>query len=166
MTGIVKGVLKGLGQVGMETVEKGGENLGKMAETIITGQELLGGINPMSQGEHQKLVIEDERQKQAEMAKIKQEMGGGRNVGAEIEEIRKAREKEEEEKERQFLEQIRQKREAEIAERQALIGGESANPAKRKKRRGSALMPQGKRKKMAPDMEQLSQTSEFKGKAD
>jgi hypothetical protein len=108
---------------------------------------------------------EDEKKKQAEIAKIKQDMGGGRGVEAEIEEIRKEREKEQEEKEKEFLEQIRRQREAEMAERQDMWA-ESANPAKRKKKRGSVLMPAGKRKAMMPSDDQLSQTSEFKGKVD
>ncbi|MFA6518732.1 MAG: hypothetical protein WCV93_03765 [Candidatus Shapirobacteria bacterium] len=166
MVSIAKSVLKGLGSIGVETVEKSAEHLGKIAETIITGQELLGGIKPMAQGEYQKKVSEDELRKKEEMKEIRDKIGGGRNVEAEIEEIRKEKEKEEEEKEKQFLEQIRRQREAEMAERQALSGGESTNPAKRKKQRGSALMPQGKKKQMQPTIDQLSQTSEFKGKVD
>jgi hypothetical protein len=166
MTGIIKGVLKGLGSIGVETVEKGAEHVVKITETIITGQELLGGIKPMGQGEYQKKVSEDEIKKKKEMEEIRNEIGGGRNVEAEIEEVRKEKEKEEEEKEKEFLEQIRRQREAEMAERQALAGSESTNPAKRKKQRGSALMPQGKKKQMQPTIDQLSQTSEFKGKVD
>jgi len=165
MTGIVKGVIKGLGSIGVETVEKSAEHVGKMAETIITGQELLGGIGPMKQGEYQRTMKEEEIKKNREMEEIRDKIGGGRNVEAEIEEVRKEKEKEEEEKEKEFLEQIRRQREAEMAERQDMWA-ESANPAKRKKKRGSVLMPAGKKKAMMPSDDQLSQTSEFRGKVD
>lgn len=162
---IPKKVLQALGQIAVETGKETLKEVGKVTESIVTGKELLGDIRPMTDGEMAAKRAEDERKKQAEMEKLRQSMGGGRNVEAEVREISREKQQSEEDKERQFLEQIKRQREAEAEEHQKLSVemGVSANPAKRKKKRGSALM-QGKKKTNQPDPSQLSQTGEIAGK--
>ena len=160
---IIKGIGQGFKKIADETVEKLGEESQKIFESTITGKELLGlegGINNNQLAHEQQ---EDEIKKQEEIRRIKSEMGLGRDVEKEVEEIRNQKEKEEEEKEKYF-EQEKQQKEMEaqqIAENNNNLMMESTNPAKQKKSRGSALVH---KKKSQPDQSQMSQTQEFKGK--
>ncbi|MCL4384682.1 hypothetical protein M1116_04460 [Patescibacteria group bacterium] len=158
-------VIKGLGQIGEETGKELLNQTGKIAETIITGKELLGDIKPLSEPELAQKKAEEEKKKQEEMAKLREQMGKGRNVEAEMEALRKEEEKAAKEKEEIALNAEQQRMAAD--QNQGNLASElvSSNPAKQKKSRGSALMG-GKRKKSQPDQQQMSQTSEFKGKID
>jgi hypothetical protein len=160
---VIKGIGQGFKKIAEETVEKLGEESQRILETTITGKELLGleggvGTNQLAHEQQ-----EDEIKKQEEIRRIKAEMGLGRDVEKEVEEIRNQKEKEEEEKEKYF-EQEKQQKEMEaqqIAENNNNLMMESTNPAKQKKSRGSAL---AHKKKSQPDQSQMSQTQEFKGK--
>lgn len=165
MNQIVNDFKKGLGQLGQETVEKLAETPGKIVEPIITAQQLLGDIKPLSEDEMAQKQYEDEQKKQKEMSDLKSQMSG-RNVENEIERIRRQKQKEEEEKEKAFLENVKRQREEERQEQEANSGlmDESTNPSKRKQSRGSAFV--NKKKKQQPDPTQMSQTKEFKGKID
>jgi hypothetical protein len=164
MNQIVKDFGKGFKQLGQETAEKLVEETGKIAESVITAQELLGDIRPLSEQELIQKKAEEERKKQREMADLRSQISS-RPVESEMEQIRHQKEKEEEEKERIFLENLKRQRETERQSQMVnfeLIG-ESTNPSKQKKSRGSAFV---NKKKQQPDQSQMSQTSEFKGKID
>ena len=154
---IIKGFGQGLKQLGQETVEKLGEESQKILESTITGKELLGLEGGVSDEEITKKRQEDEIHKQEEMNKIKTEMGQGRNVEGEIEQVRQQRESEEEEKERIFLENLKRQREA---ERQEQIASYEMmeTPKKHGVDKGG-----NKHKTQPPDPTMTSQTSEFKG---
>ncbi|MDD4937756.1 MAG: hypothetical protein PHX34_01945 [Candidatus Shapirobacteria bacterium] len=160
---IIKGVGKGLKKIVEETVEKLGDESQKILESTITGKELLGLEGGINSDEIAQQKHEDDFKKQEEIRKIKLEMGLGRDVEKEIEEIRKEKEREEEEKEKYFEKEKQQKEiEAQqIAESNNELMMESTNPSKQKKSRGSAF---GHKKKQQPDQSQMSATSEFKGK--
>jgi hypothetical protein len=164
MNQIIKDFGKGLGQLGQETAEKLVSETGKIAESVITAQELLGDIKPMSDEELTKKKIENERKKQQEMASVRFQLSG-RDVEGEMERIRRQKEREDEEKEKIFEENIRRQKEEEKQNQMASfeLMGESTNPSKQKKSRGSAFI---NKKKQQPDQSQMSQTSEFKGKID
>lgn len=158
---IPKQVLNNLGQIVEETGKEAVKQTLKVTDSVITGKELLGDIKPLSEEELAQKKAEDERKKQEEMAALgRPQQEPGRNVEAEIEQVREAKNKEEEEQEK-FLEQIKQQREAEEQEKQQLVA-EGNNQRTLAKMR---MMPQGKKKSM-PDQTQMSQTSEFKGKID
>jgi hypothetical protein len=162
---IIKGIVRGLGQLGIETLEKAKEETGKIAESIITGKELLGLERTMSDSELAFKKQEEEKKSREEAEKLRKEMGPGRKVEDEITQLRKQEEREEEEKEKYF-EQSRQQKEWQEQQQQAEYNGltmESSNPAKQKKSRGSAFVH---KKKQQPDQSQMSQTQEFKGKID
>ena len=106
---IPKQVLKGLGDLSRETGEKLVTETGKIAETIITGKELLGNITEMSDQELQQKKQEDEQRKQKEIEDLKREMGLGRNLEQEMQQLRYERENREEQIERQ--EEAEEKRE-------------------------------------------------------
>ncbi len=162
---IIKGVTSGLGQLGIETAEKLVEGAGQIIEPIITAQELLGGIEPMTDQELTQKKQQEEAKKQQEINKLKAEMGQGRKVEDEMNRIHTQREREEEEKEK-YYEKLKQQQEAQRQQQEAEYSGlvmESSNPAKQKKSRGSALVH---KKKSQPDQSQMSQTQEFKGKID
>ncbi|HPT66262.1 MAG TPA: hypothetical protein PK257_03065 [Candidatus Woesebacteria bacterium] len=164
MNQVVNDFGKGFKQLGQETAEKLVENAGKIAESIITAQELLGDIRPLDDQEMAQKKAEDERKKQKEIADVKSQMSG-RPVENEMEQIRRQKEKEEEEKEKYF-EQVEEQKERERQRQEAEYNGlmvESTNPSKQKKSRGSALVH---KKKSQPDQSQMSQTTEFKGKID
>lgn len=164
---IIKGVVKGLSQIGVETIEKTKEETGKMAESIITGKELLGLERIMSDSELDFKRKEEEERSKKEVEKLRKEMGSGRKVEEEITQLRKQEDYEEEEKEK-YYEQSRQQKEIQQEQQQLEYDNlmmESSNPAKQKKSRGSAFI-QGKKKKSQPTQSQMSQTSEFKGKID
>lgn len=158
---IGKGVIDGLKQLGEETGKELVNQTGKIAETIITGKELLGDIVPMSNQEMEKKRVEEEQKKQKEMADLKNQMSEhGRNVEGEMEQIRREKQQTEEEKEKAFLENLKRQREEEKMQSDYTGYEESSNPNKRKKSRGSAFAG-GKAKK-----EDMSQTREYVKKPD
>ena len=180
---IIKGVFEGLGQIGVETVEKIAEEGGKIVETIITGEELLGLKKTMTDEELAIKKQQEEVKKQQEIKKLKGEMGQNEDkseenkaekqpkkkhdLEEEMTELRRQKEKEEEEKEK-YYEQQKQQKEKEQQQQMAeydSLNMESTNPAKQKKSRGSAFI-QGKKRKSQPTQSQMSQTQEFKGKID
>ncbi|MFA6602317.1 MAG: hypothetical protein WCT01_00805 [Candidatus Shapirobacteria bacterium] len=160
MKQIAKQWWQGIKTIGTETVEIAKKETFKMADGVITGKDWLGNIQAMDTNDYNKAKQADEEAKNREIEQIKQQIMG-RNVGQEIEEVRKNKTQEEEEQER-FLEQLRQQRLAELAEQQSLWTnfGESSNPAKRKKSRGSAFKTGKQGKASQADM---SETGEFKG---
>ena len=161
MNQIIKDFGKGLGQLGQETAEKLIEETGKIIEPIITAQELLGGIKPLTDQEMAQKKAEDERKKQEEMSRLRQGFDGqaGRPVENEMERIRKQNEKEEEEREKYF-EKMKERQEWE--EQQQMVGAEELmQPKKQHKDKGG-----NKHKTQQPDATQMSQTAEFKGKID
>lgn len=140
-------------QLVAETGEQLITHTGKIAESIITGKELLGDIKPMTEGEMAQRQVEDERKKQKEAAELKSQMGNGRNVEGEIEKIVEEKKKKEEEEERAFLENLKRQREAEEMEMQEpvfLDHKKGGNP----------------RKKNKPTDDSMSQTTEFSKKPD
>lgn len=162
MNSIPKQVFAGLGQVVTETVEKTGEEIVKAVDSVISGSDLVADAKPMGAGEYQQKVRDDDKVRGEEMANIRSQIPG-RQVEKEMEEVRKAKKEEEEQKEKEFLENLRRQREAERAEMASLGVMESGNPAKRKKKRGSAFAKGGKSK---PSQSDMSATGEFKGKVD
>ncbi len=164
MNQIIKDFGKGLKQLGGETAEKLVEETGKIAESVITAKELLGDIKPLSEEELVQKKVEEDKNKGKEISDVKSQISG-REVENEMEQIRHQKEKEEEEKEKIFLENLKRQREEEKQEQAAGLElmGESTNPSKQKKSRGSAFV---NKKKQQPDQSQMSQTSEFKGKID
>jgi hypothetical protein len=160
MKQIAKQWLAGIKSIGTETVEIAKKETFKMADGVITGKDWLGNIQPMSTNEYTQAKKADEVDKNREIEQIKNQIAG-RNVGQEIEEVRRKLTQEEEEQER-FLEQLRQQRLAEAQENQSMWAnfGESSNPAKRKKSRGSAFKTGKQGKASQADM---SETGEFKG---
>jgi len=151
---IPKKVVQGFGEIGVETVKETTKQAVEMVNSVITGQELVGGVKPMSEEELAKAKAEDERKKQEEIKNI-----SGRNVEAEIKEIIVEKKNNEEEKEKDFLEKIKLQREAEEAERNKLF----EEPGNAKREAAKTQFAPGKRKKQQPDASQMSQTSEFKG---
>jgi len=154
---IPKKVLQGVGEIGVETVKEGAKQATEILNTIITGQELVGNVKPMSDEEMAKAKAEDERKKEEEIKKINSIPG--RNVEAEIKEIINEKKNSEEDKEKEFLEKIRLQRESEEAERNNNI----LEPGNAKREAAKTQFSPGKRKKQQPDATQMSQTSEFKG---
>jgi len=150
--------VKGIKQLGVETAEKLVEETGKIIEPIITAQELLGGIKPLTDQEMAQKKAEDERKKQEEMNKLRSQISG-RPVENEMERIRKQNEKEEEEREKYF-EKMKERQEWE--EQQQMVGVEELmQPKKQHKDKGG-----NKHKTQQPDQSQMSQTAEFKTKQD
>lgn len=158
MTSIISGFFKGIKSIGEETVEKTVEHTGKIASGIITGQELVGNLKPMSNEQQTKSQQEDERIKQQEMADLRSQMSGGRNVEQEIEKVRDEKKRKEEEEEK-FLKNLERQRENERIERQQM---QSEVPGNAKK---EAAKHQGQRghKKHAPDPVAMSATGEKSG---
>lgn len=172
---VLKGVVKGLGQIGLETVEKLGDESQKIVESIITGKELLGLERTMTDEELALKKREEAIKSKQEIASLKESVAVDkkdsdnhhenkikerpRDVEDELTQLRRKKEKEEEEKQR-YYEQQRQEQEKARERQQAEyvdLMAESTNPAKQKKSRGSAFA--NKRKK--PDMSQMSATQEF-----
>jgi hypothetical protein len=156
---IIKGFGQGFKQLGEETAEKLGEEGQKILESTITGKELLGLEGGVSDEEIAKRKQEDEIHRQEEIRKIKEEMGRGRNVESEIEQISREREQEEVEKIK-ILERREQQEEMERQEQMADYAMMDV-PKKHHKDKGG-----NKHKTQQPDSSQMSQTSEFKGKID
>lgn len=130
---ILKQVIKGLGNIGEETGKEAINQIGEIGNSIISGKELLGDIKPLTDEEIQKKKIEDQKKAEAEMKEIR------RNVEGEINQIRQQIESEEDRKEKE-AERLRQEQEY-YAQMQSVEPLEmiSTNPAKQKKKRGSAL---------------------------
>ena len=159
MDQIGKGVVNSLKQIGSETAEKLVSETGKIAESIITAQELLSDIKPLNEQEIAQKQVEEERKKQKEISDVRSQISG-RVVENEMEQIRHQKQKEEEEKEKLFLEKLRRQREEE--RQQQIVNYEMmGNSGKHHKDKGG-----NKRKTHQPDPSQLSQTSEIKGKID
>jgi hypothetical protein len=149
---------QGLKKVVEETAEKLGEEGQKILESTITGKELLGLDGGVTNNQISHEEQEDEIKKQEEIRKIKSEMGLGRDVEKEMEELRDQKEKEEEEKEKYFEEEKeRQEKEREIQEQNMNV--DLLAPKKHHKDKGG-----NKHKTQQPDASQMSQTAEFKGK--
>lgn len=165
MKPIVKGLLKGLRSIGQEAGEKVVDEAGKAMESVITGKALVGDARPMGQEEMVQAQAEEEKKKLEEMQKLRGGMQQqGRDVEREIEEVRKKKEEEEKKKEEEFLKKLEEQRQAEEQERQALEQQQLiGNPAKRKRRRGSAFVPG---KKGGASQASQSSTSEFFKKPD
>lgn len=108
---IHKQVLKGLGDLSRETGEKLVGETGKIVETVISGRELLGGITEMSDTELQQKKQEEEQKKQKEIEDLRREMGLGRNLEQEIQQLRYERDSKEQQEERQ--EEVEEQREKE-----------------------------------------------------
>lgn len=155
MNQIVKDFGKGFKQLGEETVEKLVENSGMIVEPIITAQELLGDIRPMSDEEMTRKRAEDEAKKQEEIDKLKHGGEQGRNVEDEMEKIRRQNEKEDEEREKYF-EQMKEQQEK---EQQVQMIDYDLVASKHPKNKGG-----NPHKKQQPDQSQMSQTAEFKVK--
>ncbi len=163
MNQIINDFKKGFKQLGQETAEKLVEETGKIAESIITAQELLGDIKPLNDQEIAQKKVEDEKKKQEEMTKLRSQISG-RSVESEMEQLRRQKENEEEEREKYFeKEKERQEWERQQQMENSELMMESTNPSKQRKSRGSAM---SHKKKSQPDQSQMSQTSEFKGKID
>lgn len=163
MNQIINDFKKGFKQLGQETAEKLVEETGKIAELIITAQELLGDIKPLNDQEIAQKKVEDEKKKQEEMTKLRSQISG-RSVESEMEQLRRQKENEEEEREKYFeKEKERQEWERQQQMENSELMMESTNPSKQRKSRGSAM---SHKKKSQPDQSQMSQTSEFKGKID
>ncbi len=141
----------------VDTIEKGLETVSNQVikQTEITSKELLGDIKPLSDEEIVKKKNEDEQKKQEEINQLRVSMGQGRNMEQEIEQIRRQKEEDENKKKQSQVQPQQQP---------VILNTESTNPSKQKKSRGSAFG--GKKKKSQPDLQSMSQTSEFKGKID
>ena len=98
---IPKQVIKGLGDLSRETGEKLVSEVGKIGSGIITGRELLGGIHEMSDVELQQKKHEEEQNKQKEIEDLRKEMGLGRNLEQEMQQLRYERDNQEQQEERQ-----------------------------------------------------------------
>ena len=171
---ILKGFVKGLGQLGLETLEKTNEEGQKIIESVITGKELLGLDRTMNDTELEFHKQQEKAKNQEEINKLRGQMEGKkenknddqktkerpRNLEDEITQLRKQAERQEEEKER-FYDEQKEKQNKENEKQQAEyidLTSESTNPSKQKKSRGSAFANKKKRK---PETDQMSQTQEF-----
>ena len=87
---IVKKVLGSLGQIVTETVEKTAKETMNIASGVITGQELVGDIKPLSEEAMAKAKAEEEEKKQEELGRLRQGTSASqeRNVEKEMGEIR------------------------------------------------------------------------------
>ncbi|MEK7527964.1 MAG: hypothetical protein AAB574_03030 [Patescibacteria group bacterium] len=161
---IVKKVLGSLGQIVTETVEKTAKETMNIASGVITGQELVGDIKPLSEEAMAKAKAEEEEKKQEELGRLRQGTSASqeRNVEKEMGEIRDEKKRKEEEEEKQFLENLKRQRETEAREREQLVD-ETVNPEREAKKK--QFVP-GPKKKQQPDPFQTTQTGEFKGKID
>ena len=171
---ILKGVVKGLGQLGLETIEKTSEEGQKIVESIITGKELLGLERTMSDTELEFHKQQEKTKSQEEIYKLKGQMSEGkdnknseqktkdrpRNLEDELTQLRRQKEREEEEKVKYFEKQKQQKEVEEQQQREqySYLNEESSNPSKQKKSRGSDFV---NKKKHKPDTDQTSATQEF-----
>jgi hypothetical protein len=173
---ILKGVVKGLGQLGVETLENASKEGQNILESVITGKELLGLERTMTDAQLEQKRQQEKIKSQQEINELRGEVSGKkdgnsnqqktkerpRNLEDEITQLRRQLEKQAEEKEK-YYEQQREKQRQEKEKEQAEyidLTVESTNPSKQKKSRGSAFV---NKKKHKPDMTQTSATQEFKG---
>jgi len=153
-------ILQAIQNAGTEIGEQGIKTTEQVINTVITGQELVGDVKPMNEEEMAHAKAEDERKKQEELAKLRQIPG--RNVGAEMKQVDEEEKSEEKKKEEEFLEKLRQQREAERQERESMV----EEPGNAKREQAKHAMSPGKKKSSqtaAPNVTQMSATSEFKG---
>lgn len=153
---IIKGIGKGFQELGQETAEKLVEETGKIIEPIITAQELLGGIKPLSNEELAQKKAEDEEKRKKEIAEMRSQISG-RSIEEEMETIRHQQEKENEEKEK-YAARVKEQQERQ----NQMVNMEVMEPPKHPKNKGG----NPHKKKQEPDQTQMSQTAEFKGKID
>jgi hypothetical protein len=149
---MAKKVIKGLGEIGSETVKETIKQVGEATHAVITGQELFG-VKPMSDEDLEKKKSEDKKKVDEEMKNML-----GRNVEEEIKQVREEKKREEEERERQSAEQIKQQQTVLETESQTAVP--MGNPKREAAKRQFAP---GKKKKQQPTADETSQTSEFKG---
>ena len=154
MNKIISDFGKGLKQLGEETGKELINQTGKIAESIITGKELLGDIVPMGEQEMEQKKKEDEGKKQKEISDVRCQISG-RNVEAEMEQIRNEKEEKEKEEERLFLENLKRQREEERAEMESMV----VEPES-KRSRGKTVAGNKAKK------EDMSQTREYIKKPD
>jgi len=138
----------------IETVEKLGEEGGKIAKSVITAQDWMPdlaekyGKNPPVGGD----------KKTEEKPQIP-----GRNIEDELKQLRE-KQKREDEQLKKYQEAEEEKERQRQAEYEMMMDQESAistNPAKQKKSRGSAF---AHNKKSQPDQNDMSATAEFQKK--
>ena len=151
-------ILNAIQQAGTEVVELGVKEAETVLKTVITGQELVADAKPMSEEEMAKAKAEDEKKKKEEVENELKNIPG-RDVTGEMKQVDQKEKSEEEKKQQEFLENVKRQREAEEAERNSLISEPINNQREAKKRQFAP----GPKKKQAPNMAQMSQTSEFKG---
>ena len=144
---ILKQVIKGLGDIAEETGKETLKQSEEVFHSIITGKELVGNLQPVTDQEKTKLEMEDKKKKQEEMAKIRSQISG-RPVEQEMEQIRK----EEEQIEAQKKQQEQQPKQEEIYVTEM--------PTNHKKSAAKHQGMGGKKKSHQPDPTQLSQTAE------
>jgi len=152
---IINGIGQGFKQLGVETAEKLVEETGKILEPIITAQELLGDITPMSDQELAQKQQQEEIKKQQEINKLRSEMGQGRKVEDEMTQLHRQQEEQEEKKE-EYYERERQQRERERQIQEQNMNMDLLAPKKHHKDKGG-----NKHKTQQPDPSQMSQTQEF-----
>ncbi|RLC35417.1 hypothetical protein DRH14_01065 [Candidatus Shapirobacteria bacterium] len=171
---IPKQVLVGLKSIGTEL----GEQLKQEAFGVIgvkTGKEAggaggnkksnwadewLGGAKAMNPAEMNEARMAEEMKKKQEMKELRQSMAmreKGRNVSAEMEELRKKKKRQEEEEEKRRLEAEKQRKKQE-EERRRMAVEEAGTPSHKKKKQRGGAFKRGKRK---PSMEEMSATGEF-----
>lgn len=155
---VMKKVLQGLGDLGVETAKETANQMVDMANSVITGKELVADAKPMSEAEMARAKAEDEKKKKEEMEKELNNIPG-RDVGREMRQVSQEKENEEERKEREFLENIERQRREEEAERANFVD----TPGNTKREAAKTQFAPGKKKQQAPTVQQMSQTSEFKG---
>ncbi len=164
MKTIPKQVIQGLKSIADETMEQGIGEIKKVVgveKKSESGQDLFPDINDMSPEQKAMLQKQDEEHKQKEMENLRGQMGPGRNVEGEMEEVRCQKEEEEKRKEEEFLENLKRQRMMEQQERQRMAGEVATPQHKKKKSRGSAFA-HGKK----PSQDEMSATGEFAGKKD
>lgn len=150
---IIKKVVQGLGSIAEETGKETLKQTEEIFHGVITGKELIGNIEPMTDQEMAQKKAEDERKKQEEINKLRAQMGQGRPVEQEMTQVRKEEEQEERQKVQQEQQQPRQE--------------ENYNTEIPTNAKKSAAKHQGaggghKKKSQQPDQAQMSQTAEFK----
>ncbi len=145
-----------------DILEKTGKDLvsvgTQIAMTPLSMKAWAGDMVSLTPEELEKRKKQDEQAKGQEMQQLSKQISSkGRNVSEEMGAIYKEKVENEKKREEAFLQQIQEKRRREQVELEA--AQEATVPAgKRKKKRGSALMP-GKQAK--PSADQLSSTGEF-----
>jgi len=164
MKTIPKQVLQGLKSIADETIEQGIGEIKKVVgleKKTENGQDLFPDIKDISPEQKAMIQKQDEERKQKEMESLRGQMGPGRNVEGEIEEVRRQKEEEERRKEEEFLENLKRQRMIEQQERQRMAGEVATPQHKKKKSRGSAFA-HGKK----PSQDEMAATGEFAGKKD